>query len=145
MSYSELIQAYFERSTALQWYWTIYIIAIGGVLGFSTFRQRPDVVTTVLVTILFVCFAYKNVGAIEATAVEREAVLSAIKDYPATGSKAADVKRVRDVLEPTLTAYDVAGARYFHLACDLLTIAFLGAAERRRRKTADQSPASAAT
>ena len=136
MSYNELVQAYFERSVAMQWYWTIYVLVIGGVLGFSTFRQRPDIVTTVLVTILYACFAYKNVDAITATAEEREAILSAIKDYPASGSNAADVKRVRDKLEPTLTAYDVAGARYFHVACDLLTIAFLGAAEWRRRKAA---------
>ena len=80
MSYSALIQAYFERSVAMQWYWTIYVLAIGGVLGFSTFRQRPDIVTTVLVTILYACFAYKNVGAITATAEEREAILAAIKE-----------------------------------------------------------------
>src|ERR1700722_12428387 len=129
MNYQELIQAYFERSVALQWYWTIYIVVIGGVLAFSTFWQRPDIVTTVLVCILFVCFAYKNVGAIEATAMEREAILLAIKDSPSAGSNAADIKRVRDVLEPTLSAYDVAGARYFHVGCDLFTIAFLGAAE----------------
>src|SRR6266516_5394999 len=134
MSYNELIQAYFERSVAMQWYWTIYVLAIGGVLGFSTFRQRQDIVTTVLVTILYACFAYKNVDAITATAEEREAILSAIKDSPASGSNASDVKRVRDKLEPTLTAYDIAGARYFHVACDLLTIAFLGAAAVRRRK-----------
>ena len=35
MSYSELIQLYFERSTALQWYWTIYVVVIGGLLAFS--------------------------------------------------------------------------------------------------------------
>src|SRR5207245_1911052 len=35
MNYSELIQAYFERSVALQWYWTIYVLVIGGVLGGS--------------------------------------------------------------------------------------------------------------
>ena len=139
MNYTELIQAYFERSVALQWYWTVYVLVIGGLFGFSTFRQRPELVTTVLVTILYACFAYKNAGAIEATAEEREAILSAIKDYPASGSNAADVKRVRDKLEPTLTAYDVAGARYFHVACDLLTIAFLGAAEWRRRKTASST------
>src|SRR5260370_23316513 len=98
MNYHELVQMYFERSVALQWYWTIYVVAIGGVLGFSAFRQRPDIVTTALVTILYVCFAYKNVGAIEATAVEREAILSAIKDYPASGSGAADIKRVRALL-----------------------------------------------
>ena len=44
MHYSQLIQAYFERSTALQWYWTVYVLVIGGVLGFSTFRQRPELV-----------------------------------------------------------------------------------------------------
>lgn len=137
MSYSELIQAYLERSVAMQWYWTIYVIVIGGVLAFSSFRQRPDLVTTVLVIILFVGFAYKNLGAIEATAVEREAILLAIKDYPATGANAADIKRVRDVLEPTLTPYDIAGARHFHMGCDLLTMVFLGAAEWRRRRRAD--------
>src|SRR5207302_2137641 len=134
MSYSELIQAYFERSTALQWFWTIYIMVIGGVLGFSTFRQRPDIVTAVLVTVLYAGFAYKNLGAIEATAEEREAILSAIKAYPASGSNAADINRVRERLEPTLTAYDIAGARYFHLACDLLTIAFLWVKEWQRRR-----------
>src|SRR5438552_9906134 len=112
MNYSELIHTYFERSTALQWYWTLYVIVIGGVLGFSTFRQRPELVTTVLVTILYACFAYKNVGAIEATAEERQAVLLAVRDYPASGSNAADVRRVRDRLEPTLPDYDVAGARH---------------------------------
>src|SRR3989442_12761083 len=104
MTYHELIQTYFERSVALQWYWTIYVLAIGGVLGFSTFRQRPELVTTVLVTILYACFAYKNAGAIEATAEERENILSAIKDYPASGAKADDITLVRKKLEPTLTA-----------------------------------------
>src|SRR5438105_2498520 len=135
MNYGELIQVYFERSVALQWYWTVYVLVIGGVLGFSTFRQRPELVTTVLVTLLYVGFAYKNLGAIEATAQEREAIRSVIKDYPASGPNAADVTRVRDKLEPQIPEYDIAGARYFHLACDLLTIAFLWAKEWRRRKT----------
>jgi hypothetical protein len=143
MTYGELVQVYFERSTALQWYWTVYIVVIGGVLGFSTFRQRPELVTTVLVTILYGCFAYKNVGAIEATAEEREAIRSALKSYPAEGSDEADIKRVRDVLEPTLPPYDIAGARYFHVVCDLLTIAFVWAKEWQRRKVA-ATPAAAA-
>jgi hypothetical protein len=145
MSYSELIQAYFERSTALQWYWTIYVIVIGGVLGFSTFRQRPETVTVVLVTILYACFAYKNLGAIEVTLMERQAIFSAIKEYPASGPKAEDIKRVRDALEPMMPLSEPTGVRYFHLACDLLTVAALWAKEWRRRKTAEQSPAPAAT
>src|SRR5438045_3201831 len=133
MNYSELVQAYFERSVALQWYWTIYVLVIGGVLAFSSFRQRPDIVTTVLVAVLYTCFAYKNLGAIEATLLERQAILSAMKEYPTSGPDAADVKRVRDVLEPLLTSQEHAG-RTFHMACDLMTIGFLGAAEWRRRK-----------
>lgn len=133
MNYSGLIQAYFERSVALQWYWTVYVLAIGGVLGFSTFRQRPELVTTVLVSILFVCFAFKNEGAIEATAQEREAIRATFKDYPAAGANGADILLFREKVEPTLTEYDIAGARYFHIMCDLLTIAFLWAKEWRRR------------
>src|SRR5205823_14201251 len=141
MTYSELIQTYFERSVALQWYWTVYVLVIGGVLGFSTFRQRPEVVTTVLVTILYLCFTYKNLGAIEATAEERQAVRAALTGFPDSGSNAEDVRRVRKVLEPTMPEYDIAGARYFHVVCDLLTIAFLWAKEWRRNKPGPLAPA----
>ena len=134
MRYNELIQAYFERSVALQWYWTVYVLVIGGVLGFSTFRQRPELVTTILVTVLYAGFAYKNLGAIQETAEERQAVRLAIKEYPATGTNAADVKLARERLEPRMPEYDIPGARYFHLACDLLTVGFLWAKEWRRRK-----------
>jgi len=133
MNYSELIQTYFERSVALQWYWTIYVLVIGGVAGFSTFRQRPELATTVLVTILFAGFAFKNLGAIVATAEERQAILLAIKEYPASGSNVDDINRVRAKLEPKMPEYDVAGAQYFHVACALLTIAFVWVKEWRRR------------
>ena len=141
MSYSELIQAYFERSVAMQWYWTIFVIVIGGVGGFSTLRQRPEIVTTILVTILFAGFAFKNLGAIVATAEERQAILLAIKEYPASGSNAADILRVRDKLEPQMPEYSVGGAQCFHVACALLTIAFVWVKEWRRRKP-EQPPAS---
>jgi len=136
MTYSELIRAYFERSVALQWYWTIYVLVIGGIVAFSTFRLQRQLVTTILVTILFACFAFKNEGAIEATAEEREAIRAAFKDYPDTGVNAADVKLVRAKVEPTLTAYDIAGARYFHIVCALLTIAYVWAKELRRETPA---------
>lgn len=132
MNYSELIQTYFERSVALQWYWTIYVLVIGGLVGFSVFRMQRQFWTTVLITILYACFAYKNAGAIEATAAEREAIRAAITEYPNGGANAADVKLLRAKLEPTLTAYDIDGARYFHIVCDLLTIAYVWTKERRR-------------
>lgn len=133
MKYSELIQTYFERSSALQWYWTIYVLVIGGVLAFSSFRLRKDLVTTILVTVLYACFAYKNLGAIGATIAERQAILAAIKEYPAAGSETADIQRLRGVLEPNLTSQEFEGVRNFHVACDLMTIAVLWAKERRRK------------
>ena len=132
MNYGQLIQAYFERSVALQWYWTIYVLVIGGLVAFSIFRLQRQFWTTVLVSILYACFAFKNDGAIEATAAEREAIRAAITEYPNNGANAADVELLRAKLEPTLTAYDIAGARHFHIVCDLLTIAYVWTKERRR-------------
>lgn len=133
MKYSELIQAYFERSTALQWYWTIYVLVIGGVLAFSTFRQHTDIVTTVLVMALYACFAFKNLGAIEHTLLERNTILAAIKEYPASSADAAE-KHTREMLTPVLMPQEYEGVRNFHVACDLMTIAVLLAKEWRRRK-----------
>lgn len=134
MNYGDLVQLYFERSVALQWYWTLYVIVIGGVLAFSTFRQHPETVTVVLVSLLYAGFAFKNLGAIEATAEQREAILAAVKDYPNVGPGAAEVQRVRAMLEPAMPPYDIAGARFFHLVCDLLTLAAVWAKEWHRRK-----------
>ena len=145
MNYNELIQAYFERSTALQWYWTVYVAVIGGLLAFSVFRQRPETVTVVLVTALYVCFAYKNLGAIEVTLLERQAFRSAINKYPADGSNSGDITRVREALEPILPLADPEGVRYFHIACDLMTIAAVWIKEWQRRKRTEQSPVSVAS
>ena len=41
MNYSELIQLYFERSNALQSYWTLYVVIVGGLLAFSSLRKIP--------------------------------------------------------------------------------------------------------
>ncbi len=135
MSYSELIQAYFERSTALQWYWTVYILVIGGLLGFSVFRQRPETLTVILVTVLYGCFAYKNLGAIEATLQERQAILTAIKGDTTSGPKAEAVSRIHKELYPVLTetAADPQGTRYFHVFCDVLTVAAVWFKEWMRR------------
>lgn len=132
MNYGDLIRAYFERSVALQWYWTIYVLVIGGLVAFSIFRLHRQFWTTVLVTILYACFAFKNEGAIEATAAEREAIRAAVTAFPSSGANAADINLLRPNLEPTMPPYDIAGARYFHIVCDLLTIAYVWAKERRR-------------
>jgi len=134
MRYIDLIQLYFERSSALQWYWTLYVVVIGGLLAFSSIRQRTDTTTTILVTVLYIFFAYKNLGAIQDVTLERLAVLSTLKEYSATGADAAEVKQLRESLEPILAPTGPDSVRNFHIATDLLTIAAVWAMEWRRRK-----------
>jgi hypothetical protein len=137
MRYGELVDLYFARSNALQWYWTVYVVVIGGLLAFSSLRQRPDLVSAVLITVLYAFFAYKNLGAIRDVSMERFAILKAIKETPAVDVTAADgvgVKRLREVLEPTLAPPEYPGVRNFHVASDVLTVAALWAMEWRRRR-----------
>ena len=130
MRYSELIQLYFERSNALQWYWTLYVVVIGGLLAFSSLRVRPDATTGTLVSILFCLFAYKNLGAIHETMVQRSAALQAV--HQLDDLDVSDVKRVSAIVESTLVAPAYEGVRNFHITCDLLTIAAIWAMELRR-------------
>jgi len=139
MSYADLLQLYFHRSNALQWYWTVYVVVIGGLLAFSSLRQRPDRITGILVTILYVSFAYKNLGAIRDVTYERYAILAAIKEVPAEGAGTARAK-----IEPTLNPPEYPGVRNFHVMCDVLTVAALWAMElRRKRAWAERSAAAA--
>lgn len=130
MSYGDLIRLYFERSTALQWYWTLYVIVIGGLLAFSSLRQRPDLLSAALVTVLYLFFAYKNLGAIRDVTMQRIAVLQTIDTVAMTD----EIVAARNKLEPTLIAPAYEGVRNFHEASDLLTIAAVWAMEWRRRR-----------
>jgi len=135
MKYDELIQLYFERSNALQAYWTLYVVIVGGLLAFSSLRKLPAAVTTLIVTLLFCLFAYENTDAILTATRQRHATLVAIKQSD-SGSTAAEIKPVRDLLEPTLTPALESSVKRTHLVSDLLTILGLWAMELRRRKNA---------
>jgi hypothetical protein len=107
-------------------------------VAYSSFRQRRDLTKTVLVTVLFICFAYKNLDAIHDVTVQRFATLKLIQEFSPAGPDAADIKRVRDDLEPTLVRAlpDFGGAlgvRNFHVFCTLLTIITLWVMEYHRR------------
>jgi hypothetical protein len=133
MKYTDLIQLYFERTTALQNYWTLYVVIVGGILAFSSLRKQPAALTTLIVSILFGLFAYENLDAIKATATQRHAALAAIKGSE-PGSTAPEVKSVRDLLEPTLNPATVGSSQTTHLISDALTIIGLWVMELRRRK-----------
>ena len=135
MSYYELIQLYFERANAMQQYWNLYVIIVGGILAFSSLRKQPAAVTTALVCILFALFAYKNLDAMYDTTAQRFATLQAIKQFDnATAATGTASKQVRDLLEPTLNPATYGSVRATHVTSDILTIAALCAMEVRRRR-----------
>src|SRR6266436_3279207 len=103
MNYNELIQLYFERATAMQSYWNLYFIIVGGLLAFSSMRKQPAAITTLIVSILFALFAFKNLDAMHDTTAQRFATIQAIKQFDSSGTNAASSKQARDLLEPTLT------------------------------------------
>ena len=140
MNYNELIQLYFERSTAMQQYWNLYVIIVGGVLAFSSLRKQPAAITTLLVCILFALFAYNNLDAMKDTTAQRFATLEAIKQFD-SGTAGAPSRQVRDLLEPTLTPATYNSVRTTHVISDILTIAALLAMELRRRRMRVAMPA----
>ena len=142
MDYGELVNLYFHRSNALQWYWTIYVVVIGGLLAFSSLRQRPDLYTAILITVLYSFFAYKNLGAIRDVTGERHAILAAMKQYnPSAFVVEGHVESLRGLLEPTLMPPAYPGVRNFHVASDLLTILTLWAMEWRRMRATRRADA----
>lgn len=135
MKYDDLIQLYFERSNALQGYWNLYVIVVGGLLAFSSLRKMPAAMTTLVVSLLFCLFAYENLDAIMTVTRQRHATLAAIKQSDA-GSTAPEIKLVRELLEPTLTLAAERAVQRTHLVSDILTIIGLWTMELRRRKNA---------
>jgi hypothetical protein len=139
MNYNELIQLYFERSNALQSYWNLYVLIVGGLLAFSSMRKQPAAITTLIVSILFALFAYKNLDAMYDTTQQRFATLQAIKQFDSGGTTPTS-KPIRDLIEPTLTPATYSSVRATHVTSDILTIAALWAMELRRRKLRHAPP-----
>jgi hypothetical protein len=141
MNYNDLIQLYFERSTAMQAYWNLYVLIVGGLLAFSSLRKQPAAITTLIVSVLFALFAYKNLDAMYDTTQQRFATIEAIKQFDVSGTNAAILKQARDLLEPTLTPATYGSVRATHVTSDVLTIAALWAMEFRRRRLKSTTPA----
>ena len=141
MNYTDLIQLYFERSTAMQAYWNLYVVIVGGLLAFSSLRKQPAAITTLIVSILFALFAYENLDAMYDTTRQRFATIEAIKQLDSSGTDATSLKQTRDLIEPTLTPSTYNSVRVTHVTSDILTIAALWAMELRRRRLKSAMPA----
>ena len=137
MPLPDLIRQYFERATAIQNYWTVYILVIGGILAFSTFRPNRNLAKTLVLSLLYLCFAYRNCGAIVETIHQRDNFREAILKGQISG--AADGQNITHVVN-TLTGTSPQGAINFHILCDALTLAAIWSMELRRRKPSDTLP-----
>jgi hypothetical protein len=133
MNYNELLQLYFDRANAMQNFWNLYVLVVGGILAFSSLRKQPAAITTLLVCLLFALFAYQNLGAMKDCTAQRFAMLEAIKQFDANGGATTNPKPVRDLLEPTLTPATWHSVKVTHLTSDVLMIVALIAMELRRR------------
>ena len=133
MNYSELVQLYFDRSTAMQNYWNLYVLVVGGLLAFSSLRKQHAALTTALVCLLFALFAYENLGAMKDVTAQRFALLEAIQQFDAGNGATPNPKRARERLEPTLSPATYSSVKVTHLSSDILTILALIAMELRRR------------
>ena len=141
MNYHELIQLYFDRSNAMQGYWNLYVLIVGGLLAFSSLRKQSAAITTALVCLLFALFAYKNLDAMKDVTAQRFALLEAIRQFDASGGATTNPKPMRDLLEPTLAPATYASVKITHVTSDVLTIVALVAMELRRRRLREVSPA----
>jgi hypothetical protein len=133
MNYSELIQLYFERSNALQAYWNLYVVIVGGLLAFSSLRKQPAMVTTLIVSLLFGLFAYENYDAIQVATGQRLATHEAITKFDLSGAPPS-ANQLRELLEPKMTPASHNGVRNTHVTSDILVIVALWAMELRRRR-----------
>jgi len=141
MNYNDLLQLYFDRSNALQNFWNLYVLAVGGILAFSSLRKQPAGLTTFVVCLLFALFAYENLGAMKDCTAQRFAMLEAVKKFDANGGAQTDPNALRQLLEPTLTPASWQSVKVTHLTSDVLTIVGLVVMELRRRRLANVSPA----
>ena len=135
MNYPDLIRLYFERTTAFNSLWTLYVVVLGGLLAFSSLRKTPDRLTTALVSLLFIVFSYQNLGALRDTTAQREAAVTLIGQthpvsYPYT-------------LDGTIHPVTYGNVLGFHLLSDVLTLAALWSMELRRRRAANAALAAA--
>jgi hypothetical protein len=96
-------------------------------------RKQPDLVTTLLVTVLYCFFAYKNLGAIVDVSLQRLAVHGEITKIHKPGEPGGTIVA-------TLDPSAVDGIKQFHWASDGLTVLALWSMELRRRKFAKSSP-----
>jgi hypothetical protein len=134
--FADLVSLYFQQSNMLQTYWTVYVVAIGGLLAVAALRRDPDRPAAIFATVLYLAFAYKNCSAIMEVTQMRQATYATITRYDTMGTSDNEQTAIRSFqkeVTPTLVVTDPAGVKRFHTAIDVLVIITLWLLQLRRR------------
>lgn len=145
MTYNELLQAFFERSNALEALWTIYVTVVGALLAFCATRQRLGLWTMAVITVAFSLFAAGNLSGLRDVTLQRVALNAAIVHYdPPPDTKVTNVVELRKLVTPTLDPTPflrVRGICAYHITFDVLTLVALWITAYRRGKGGQAPPA----
>jgi hypothetical protein len=130
MKYNDLVQLFFERSNALQTFWTIWVAVVGAFLAFAVAREKPGLWMTIFLTVGFSIFAYVNRLGMEDVSVQRLAAMNAIKAYPLPDrdenkDERKALESVRKTIEDSLSPPGVEDVKNYHLLVDVLVLAIL--------------------
>jgi hypothetical protein len=130
VTYNELLQAFFERSNALEALWTIYVTVVGALLGFCATRQKLGLWIMSVITVAFCLFAAGNLSGLRDVTLERVALHAALVNYepPPEAKQSNNMMELQKLVTPTLhpTPFEGGpGILSYHLTLDVLTIAAL--------------------
>ena len=127
MTYNDLMLLFFERSNALQAFWTIYVTVIGALVAFCATRTRVGLFTMVTITVGFVAFASVNLSGMRDIESQRLAAKEALKEFPLPEEKAerSKIEFAKSHLHDTLSPPSVNSVTAFHILADVLTVSAL--------------------
>lgn len=116
MEFSQILGAYFDRSSAMQTLWNFYVtiaLALLAFFGSSTATHRKTV--AVFITVAYVAFAIVNLDALVDATRQRRTLQK-------TATSKASTEEEKSIAK-TLTPPRVASVIVFHVCGDVLTIA----------------------
>jgi len=127
MDFKDVAGHLFERSNAMQSFWSYYITISGALLAFFG-SSRRSIPLTILLTIAFIGIAAANLGGMKNVAQQRVALRALLMN--AKTEKADQVFKAPLPSQAVIAAYldvppppPVAGVVATHLCCDVVVIA----------------------
>jgi hypothetical protein len=121
MELKDLLSLYFERTNAMQTFWTFYVTIILGLLAFfgSTKLPRKPYGITFILSLAFCMFAFVNLQALRGVTrqrnVTKDLIVASHLEHTPDGFVAM---RIRPTLDPPTES----GVIAVHISGDILTI-----------------------